>query len=111
MLEKKGITTYNIKKQNIFGQEILMKFRMCSVSAEEKENNPDKTDTEIIIEKISIYEKEKGKPFKTDVSTKTLEEICQLLQCQPKDIMEWKVDLNPELAYQKDVDYSRRKSK
>ena len=31
-----------------------------------------------------------------DVSTKTIEDICQLLQCQPQDLMEWKVDLKPE---------------
>ena len=29
-----------------------------------------------------------------NVSTKTIEDICQLLQCQPQDLMEWKVDLN-----------------
>ena len=26
--------------------------------------------------------------------------ICQLLQCQPEDLIEWKVDLKPELAYE-----------
>ncbi len=35
-----------------------------------------------------------------DVSTKTIEDICQLLQCQPEDLIEWKVDLKPELAYE-----------
>lgn len=35
-----------------------------------------------------------------DVSTKTIEDICQLLQCQPQDIIEWKVDLKPELSYE-----------
>ena len=35
-----------------------------------------------------------------DVSTKTIEDICQLLQCQPEDLIEWKVDLIPELAYE-----------
>ena len=30
----------------------------------------------------------------------TIEDICQLLQCQPQDLIEWKVDLNPELAYE-----------
>ena len=25
---------------------------------------------------------------------------CQLLQCQPEDLIEWKVDLKPELAYE-----------
>lgn len=35
-----------------------------------------------------------------DVSTKTIEDICQLLQCQPQDLIEWKVDLKPELSYE-----------
>lgn len=35
-----------------------------------------------------------------DVSTKTIEDICQLLQCQPEDLIEWKADLKPELAYE-----------
>ena len=42
----------------------------------------------------------KLKDFMCDVSTKTIEDICQLLQCQPQDLMEWKVDLKPELAYE-----------
>ncbi len=29
-----------------------------------------------------------------------IEDICQLLQCQSKDLIEWKVDLNPEVAYE-----------
>lgn len=35
-----------------------------------------------------------------DVSTKTIEDLCQLLQCQPQDLIEWKVDLKPELSYE-----------
>ena len=38
-----------------------------------------------------------------DVSTKTIEEICQLLQCQPYDLMDWEVDLNPELSYENKI--------
>ena len=51
---------------------------------------------------ISKEEKEKhnGKDFMCDVSTKTIEDICQLLQCQPQDLIDWKVDLKPELAYE-----------
>ena len=40
-----------------------------------------------------------GKDFMCDVSTKTIEDICQLLQSQPQDLIEWKVDLKPELSY------------
>ena len=43
----------------------------------------------------------KGRVFAGgDVSTKTIEDICQLLQCQPQDLIEWKVDLKPELSYE-----------
>jgi len=41
-----------------------------------------------------------GKGFMCDVFTKTTEDICELLQCQPEDLIEWKVDLNPELLYE-----------
>lgn len=41
-----------------------------------------------------------GKLLMGDVSTKTIEEICQLFQCQPYDIIEWKVDLIPEESYE-----------
>ena len=44
--------------------------------------------------------KKNGKDFKADVSTKTIEDICQLLQCQPEDIIEWKIQLNPELSFE-----------
>lgn len=36
-----------------------------------------------------------------DVSTKTIEDLCQLLQCQPQDIMDWEVELDPELSYER----------
>ena len=43
----------------------------------------------------------KGRVFAGgDVSTKTIEDICRLLQCQPQDLIEWKVDLKPELSYE-----------
>ena len=35
-----------------------------------------------------------------DVSTKTIEDICQLLQCQPQDLIEWEVKLNSDLSYE-----------
>jgi len=33
-----------------------------------------------------------------EVSTKIIEDICQLLQCQPGNLIKWKVDLKVELA-------------
>lgn len=43
----------------------------------------------------------KGRVFAGgDVSTNTIEDICRLLQCQPQDLIEWKVDLKPELSYE-----------
>ena len=54
-----------------------------------------------IEKKLQEYKaKNDGKDFMYDVSTKTIEDICQLLQCQPQDIIEWKVDLKPELSYE-----------
>lgn len=54
-----------------------------------------------IEKKLQEYkDKRDGKDFMYDVSTKTIEDICQLLQCQPQDIIEWKVDLKPELSYE-----------
>ena len=97
---ERGITSYTIRKCNLFGQEILRKFKMCSVTESERENNSGKSDTEIIEQKLLEYKEKNKKDFKSDVSTKTIEDICQLLQCQPKDIMEWKVDLNPELSFE-----------
>jgi DNA-binding Xre family transcriptional regulator len=38
--------------------------------------------------------------YKKDDSMATIEDICQLLQCQPQDLIEWKVDLKHELAYE-----------
>ncbi|MCI9127423.1 MAG: helix-turn-helix transcriptional regulator [Eubacterium sp.] len=93
------ITSYTIRKYNLFGQEILRKFKMCSVTESEREDNKGKSDEEIIEQKLLEYKEKNKKDFKADVSTKTIEEICQLLQCQPQDIMEWTVDLNPKLSY------------
>ena len=91
-LEEKGITTYTIRQKALIPQSTLTKLKMCSGESMEE-----------IVDKINAYNsdpKHKGKEFMGDVSTKTIEEICQLLQCQPQDIMEWKVDLKPELAYE-----------
>ena len=57
--------------------------------------------TTCIEKKLQEYkDSHNGKDFMCDVSTKTIEDICQLLQCQPQDLIEWKVDLNPELSYE-----------
>lgn len=88
-LKEKGITTYIIRQKGLIPQSTLTKFNMCSGTDEE------------IITKLAEYQKKNGKEFKTDVSTKTIEDICQLLQCQPQDIIDWKVDLQPELAYER----------
>ena len=88
LLETKGISTYTIRRYNLLGQETLRKFKMCSGTIEE------------IKEKIEAYKSKTGKDFKADVSTKTIEDICQLLQCQPQDIMDWEVELKPELSFE-----------
>lgn len=89
-LKEKGITTYTIRQKALIPQSTLTKLKMCSgVSMEE------------IDKKLQEYkEKHNGKDFMCDVSTKTIEDICQILQCQPEDLIEWKVDLKPELAYE-----------
>ena len=88
LLDAKGISTYTIRRYNLLGQETLRKFKMCSGTREE------------IKEKLDEYRTKNGKDFKADVSTKTIEDICQLLQCQPQDIMEWEVELKPELSFE-----------
>lgn len=89
MFAKKGITTHTIRKYNLFGQEILRKFKMSSGTDDEIKNN------------LAEYKRQHGKDFKVDVSTKTIEDLCQILQCQPKDIIDWNVELNPELSFEK----------
>lgn len=89
-LEEKKITQYTIRKKALIPQSTLGKFRMCSGDTMEE-----------IKAKLEKYKEEHdGKEFMCDVSTKTIEELCQLLQCQPRDIMEWEVELNTELAYE-----------
>ena len=90
LFKKKGITTYIIRKKALIPQSTLTKLKMCSGDSMEE-----------IEKKLKEYkESHDGKDFMCDVSTKTIEDICQLLQCQPQDLMEWKVDLKPELAYE-----------
>ncbi len=89
-LKEKGITTYTIRQKALIPQSTLTKLKMCSAnSMEEIEQN------------LQEYkDTHNGKEFMCDVSTKTIEDICQLLQCQPQDLIEWKVDLKPELSYE-----------
>ena len=99
-LEEQKITSYVIRQKALIPQSTLTKFRMCSVNEEERKAHEGKSDFEIIAYKLEEYKNtHNGNEFKTDVSTKTIEDICQLLQCQPQDIMEWEVELNPELSY------------
>ncbi len=89
-LKENGITTYVIRQKALIPQSTLTKLKMCSAnSMEEIEKNL-----------MEYKEKHNGKDFMFDVSTKTIEDICQLLQCQPQDLIEWKVELNPELSYE-----------
>lgn len=89
-LKEKGITTYTIRKRALIPQGTLAKLKMCSGETWDE-----------IEEKLSKYkESHNGKDFMTDLSTKTIEDICQLLQCQPEELIEWKVDLKPELSYE-----------
>ena len=89
-LKEAGITTYVIRKKGLIPQSTLSKLKMWSGDSMED-----------IEKKLKEYkDTHNGKDFMCDVSTKTIEDICQLLQCQPQDLMEWKVDLKPELAYE-----------
>lgn len=89
-LKEKGITTYTIRQKALIPQSTLTKLKMCSADTMEK-----------IVQKLEQYKEEHdGKEFMSDVSTKTIEDICQLLQCQPQDLIDWKVDLKPELSYE-----------
>lgn len=89
-LKEKGITTYVIRQKALIPQSTLTKLKMCSGTSMEE-----------IEQKLKEYKNShNGKDFMCDVSTKTIEDICQLLQCQPEDLIEWKVNLNPELAYE-----------
>lgn len=89
-LGEKGITTYTIRQKALMPQSTLTKLKMCSGASMEE-----------IEQKLQKYKEDhNGKDFLCDVSTKTIEDICQLLQCQPQDLIEWKVDLKPELAYE-----------
>ncbi len=89
-LKEKGITTYTIRQKALIPQGTLAKLKMCSADSMEE-----------IEKKLEKYKEEHGgKDFMYDVSTKTIEDICQLLQCQPLDLIEWKVDLKPELSYE-----------
>ena len=89
-MKEKGITTYTIRQKALIPQGTLAKLKMCSgVTMAEIE------------QKLQEYKNNhNGKDFMCDVSTKTIEDICQLLQCQPEDLIEWKVDLKPELSYE-----------
>ena len=89
-LDEKGITTYVIRQKALIPQSTLTKLKMCSGDSMEE-----------IKQKLQEYKASHGgKDFMCDVSTKTIEDICQLLQCQPEDLIEWKVDLKPELSYE-----------
>ena len=89
-LKEKGITTYVIRQKALIPQSTLTKLKMCSGASMEE-----------IGQKLQAYkDSHDGKDFMCDVSTKTIEDICQLLQCQPEDLIEWKVDLKPELSYE-----------
>lgn len=89
-LKEKGITTYTIRQKALIPQGTLAKLKMCSGASMEE-----------IEKKLQEYkDSHNGKEFMIDVSTKTIEDLCQLLQCQPKELMDWKVDLKPELSYE-----------
>lgn len=89
-LKEKKITTYTIRQKSLIPQGTLTKIKMCTGDSMEE-----------IEQKLQEYkDKHNGKEFVCDVSTKTIEDLCQLLQCQPRDIIDWEIDLKPELSYE-----------
>ena len=89
-LKEKGITTYTIRKKALIPQGTYTKLKMCSGESWDE-----------VQKKLSKYKEEHdGKDFMSDVSTKTIEDICQLLQCQPQELIDWHVELDPALSYE-----------
>lgn len=88
-LKKKGITSTKIRQYNLMSQSTLTKIKMCTG-----------TNEEIELRLKEYKDTHNGKDFSYDVSSKTIEELCQLLQCQPNDILEWKIILDPEQSYE-----------
>ena len=90
-LEEKGISSYVIRQKGLIPQSTLTKLKMCSGSPEE------------VKAKLQAYkddQKHKGKEILYDIRTKTIEDLCQLLQCQPQEIMDWEIELDPDLSYE-----------
>ncbi len=78
-LDEKGINAYAIKKYKPGGKTILAQSTLSKIYNNDGEQ----------------------------LSTGTIEDICQLLQCQPLDLLQdWHIDLNPELS----MDYIRAKT-
>ncbi|MDD6633905.1 MAG: helix-turn-helix transcriptional regulator [Ruminococcus sp.] len=88
MLNEKGISTYEIKGKSLLSQNTLAKIKMCSGSVEE-----------IKIKLQNYKDSHNGKEFATGVSTTTIEELCQLMECQPTDLFEWVVELDKTKSY------------
>lgn len=89
VMKEKGINTTIIQRKRILPQSTLRKIRKCSG------NSFDEIKT-----RLNEYKQAKGKDFQADVTMKTIEDICQLLQCQPFDLIDWHVDLDPKLSYE-----------
>lgn len=63
LLKERGITSYTIRKENIMSQASLSKMKNARQYAAEGRN--------------------------CNIDTRTLERLCERLQCQPNDIMEY----------------------
>ena len=89
-LDDKGITTYVIRQKGLIPQSTLTKLKMCSGDSMEQIEKKLQSIKIVTMERILcvMYQ------------LKTIEDICQLLQCQPQDIIDWEVELNPELSYE-----------
>lgn len=96
-LKERGITTYTLRQNYWISQGTYQKMQTCSAE-----------DMETIYKKLQEYrDLHEGKEFMRHVSTGTIEDICQLLQCQPQDILDWEVELKPELSYENRTKYTR----
>ena len=83
--EEKGITTYEIRNKGIIPQSYI------HIPAEYIKARKNVT--------VKFQEKN-GKELAVDVNTKTIEDLCQLFQCQPSELIDWEVELKPELSYE-----------
>ena len=115
LLKANGITYQQNRDKAIINESLLTKMKKCSSDYATSLNRQDfkleseyqkaleiarEKDFDKIKQNLQEYKDWKGTDFKYHVSTASIEDLCNKVQCSPLDLFDYRVELDPSKSFE-----------